>query len=73
MAREDWEALAMAFYALVHGSRREFDSLPDRLRNHPLGRLCLECLDHPDPRLTDETGGVITGSPSWYVYLGRYF
>lgn len=71
--REDWEALAMAFYALAHGSRREFDALPERLRSHPLGRLCQECLDHPDPDLLDKTGKVFTGSSSWYAYLGRLF
>ncbi len=73
ISREDWTELALAFYAVAHGSRTEFDSLPATLRECPVGILCERCLESSGSTLLDETGFALTGSRDWYTFLGRMF
>lgn len=69
----EWKALASAFFALAHGSRSEYDALPDVLRDSQVGKLCGLYLDNRDPELLDQAGFILTGSRNWYTYLGRVF
>lgn len=70
---QDWNALATAFFALAHGSRSEYDALPDVLRDSQVGKLCGLYLENRDPELLDKAGLLLTGSRDWYTYLGRVF
>lgn len=63
----------MAFFALAHGSRSEFEALPEPLRESPAGRLCGLYLENGDPDLLEQAGLLLTGSRDWYTCLGRMF
>jgi len=63
----------LAFYALAHGSRAEYDALPVTLRESQVGRLCGLYLENSDPELLDQAGVLLTGSRDWYTFLGRMF
>jgi len=73
ISREDWTELALAFYAVAHGSRTEYDALPALLKESPAGKLCGLYLENPDPELLDQAGLILTGSRDWYTFLGRMF
>ncbi len=73
LTREDWTSLALALFALAHGSRREFDGLPEGLKGHPAGQLCAAYIEGGDDNLLDQAGFMLTNSRQWYTYLGRSF
>lgn len=66
-----WWSLAAAFYHLAHNDWKRFDSLPDGLKATEAGKLCSLYRHTGEFEFLDRAGRVITGSRSWYVYLGR--
>lgn len=73
LSREGWTALARAFFAAAHGSRREFDETPAAIRESAVGALCAAYLETRDHALLDQAGTALTGTREWYTYLGRMF
>jgi hypothetical protein len=73
ISREEWYALARAFFAIAHGSRREFDELPGHLRENSVGVLCARYLENRDHSFLEQAGLALTGSRNWYTFLGRMF
>ncbi|USD23104.1 hypothetical protein ACJJIX_15510 [Microbulbifer sp. VAAC004] len=70
--KEDWRAITFAFYSLVHNDLRDWEKLPDELKNSDMGGLCQKYIDTKDIRYLIEAGEMLAGK-NWYTALGRTF